>query len=203
MHPRLALTGINAVAIAQRMLDQPIGARGWVVFERILVAVDGSETAMHGFAVAMALALERRAALDVLYVVDETPVLQGLANTYAQPELLQSLDTGLRAMGKKILADCETRAARAGLRIHPIIDEAVGEPVASVILKTAAGQHSQLIVLGSDGTSDVAASWSAPTSGTIVAQGATALAASDITGFKIVGSDGSSLLSIPVRQPSS
>lgn len=151
MHPRLALTGINAVAIAQRMLDQPIGARGWVVFERILVAVDGSETALHGFAVAMALALERRAALDVLYVVDETPVLQGLANTYAQPELLQSLDTGLRAMGKKILADCETRAARAGLRIHPIIDEAVGEPVASVILKTAAGQHSQLIVLGTHG----------------------------------------------------
>jgi len=57
----------------------------------------------------------------------------------------------------------------------------------------------QLIAVGADGTRDVAASWSATASPKVVADGATALPASAITAFDIVGSDGSMLVSIPTH----
>jgi Putative zinc-finger len=60
------------------------------------------------------------------------------------------------------------------------------------------GYKCQLVAVGSDGQTDIAASWAAPKSGgKIVANGATALAAADITWFKIVASDGMTLVSIP------
>ena len=122
------------------------------MFERILVAVDGSETAQHGFEIAAAFARERHAILDVLFVVDETAMLQGLSmSSYVPPEVVEGLDTSMREAGSKVLADCESQAARDGLQVHPIVEVAAGEPVASVILRIAAKQRSELIVLGTHG----------------------------------------------------
>jgi predicted anti-sigma-YlaC factor YlaD len=64
---------------------------------------------------------------------------------------------------------------------------------------SAYGGTCQLVAVSADGVKDVAASWSATASNTIVAQGATALSASDIASFTIVGSDGSTLVSIPAH----
>ena len=58
----------------------------------------------------------------------------------------------------------------------------------------------QLVAVKSDGSKDVAASWSATGSGNIVAQGATAFAVSDIAAFDVVGSDGTTLVSIPAQK---
>jgi predicted anti-sigma-YlaC factor YlaD len=55
----------------------------------------------------------------------------------------------------------------------------------------------QLVVVGKDGTRDVAASWAATPSGKIVADGATFLAPSQIKQFDIVGSDGENLVTVP------
>ena len=122
------------------------------MFERILVAVDGSETAQHGFTIAVAFARERKAVLDVLFVVDETPMLQGLSMaSYVPPDVFDGLDASLRETGAKVLAACETQAARDGLQVHPIIEVTVGEPVSSVILRVAVRQRSELIVLGTHG----------------------------------------------------
>lgn len=60
----------------------------------------------------------------------------------------------------------------------------------------------QLVAVGADGTKDVAASWSA-TGSKVVADGATSLHPAAITAFDIVGSDGSTLVSIPVPASSS
>jgi anti-sigma factor RsiW len=65
-----------------------------------------------------------------------------------------------------------------------------------------AGPSCQLIAVGPDGKTDVAASWSAPVAGytgvsKVNASGSTALAAKDITAFKIVGSDGATLVWVP------
>jgi predicted anti-sigma-YlaC factor YlaD len=74
----------------------------------------------------------------------------------------------------------------------------------SVVGVTAdlAGPSCQLIAVGPDGKTDVAASWSAPVAGytgvsKVNASGSTALAAKDITAFKIVGSDGATLVWVP------
>lgn len=56
----------------------------------------------------------------------------------------------------------------------------------------------QLIAVSKNGTEDVAASWAATASDKIVAQGSTSLAPSDIAWFKVVGSDGKTLVKIPV-----
>jgi hypothetical protein len=60
----------------------------------------------------------------------------------------------------------------------------------------------QLVAVDANGVKDVAASWSATPSGKIVAQGATAFAASDIASFDVMRGD-QMLVSIPVHQSSS
>ena len=74
----------------------------------------------------------------------------------------------------------------------------------SVVGVTAdlAGPSCQLIAVGPDGKADVAASWSAPVAGytgvsKVNASGSTALAATDISAFKVVGSDGATLVWVP------
>jgi len=65
-----------------------------------------------------------------------------------------------------------------------------------------AGDSCQLIAVGPGGKTDVAASWAAPAAGyagrsKVTASGSTALASSDISAFKVVGSDGMTLVWIP------
>ena len=56
----------------------------------------------------------------------------------------------------------------------------------------------QLVAVAANGQTDVAASWAAPAAGhDIKAIGATAIAASDVTGFKVIGPDGTTLVSVP------
>jgi hypothetical protein len=60
------------------------------------------------------------------------------------------------------------------------------------------GYQCQLVAVGAGGRTDVAASWAAPAPGhDIVAIGSTAIAASDITSFKVTGSDGRTLITVP------
>jgi predicted anti-sigma-YlaC factor YlaD len=72
------------------------------------------------------------------------------------------------------------------------------------ITSELAGVRCQLIAVGPDGKTDVAASWAAPAAGYIgtskvQADGSTSLSASDITAFKVVGSDGATLVWVPAH----
>ena len=76
----------------------------------------------------------------------------------------------------------------------------------SVIGVTAdlAGPSCQLIAVGPNGKTDVAASWAAPAAGytglsRVNASGSTAIPAKDISAFKVVGSDGSTLVTVPAH----
>jgi predicted anti-sigma-YlaC factor YlaD len=65
-----------------------------------------------------------------------------------------------------------------------------------------AGPSCQLIAVGKDGKTEVAASWAAPAEGysgtsKVNANGATSLPSADITAFKVVGSDGATLVWVP------
>ena len=70
------------------------------------------------------------------------------------------------------------------------------------VTEELAGPSCQLIAVGPGGQTDVAASWAAPAAGytgesKVNASGSTALAAKDISGFKVVGSDGQTLVWVP------
>jgi predicted anti-sigma-YlaC factor YlaD len=70
------------------------------------------------------------------------------------------------------------------------------------VTEDLAGPSCQLIAVGADGKTDVAASWSAPVAGytgvsKVNAAGSTAMASKDITAFKVVGSDGATLVWVP------
>jgi hypothetical protein len=70
------------------------------------------------------------------------------------------------------------------------------------VTEDLAGESCQLIAVGPDGKTDVAASWAAPGEGysglsKVNASGSTALAANDISAFKVVGSDGKTLVWVP------
>jgi hypothetical protein len=58
--------------------------------------------------------------------------------------------------------------------------------------------HCELVAVGANGQTDVAASWAVPAPGhDIKAIGATAIAASNVTGFRVVAPDGSTLVWVP------
>ena len=65
-----------------------------------------------------------------------------------------------------------------------------------------AGTSCQLVAVGPGGKTEVAASWAAPSEGytgvtKVSANGATSLASKDISAFEVVGSDGTTLVSVP------
>jgi predicted anti-sigma-YlaC factor YlaD len=70
------------------------------------------------------------------------------------------------------------------------------------VTEDLAGPSCQLIAVGPNGKTDVAASWAAPAAGytgvsKVNAAGSTAMASKDITAFKVVGSDGKTLVWVP------
>jgi predicted anti-sigma-YlaC factor YlaD len=70
------------------------------------------------------------------------------------------------------------------------------------VTEDLAGESCQLIAVGPGGNTNVAASWAAPAAGytglsKVTASGSTAMAAKDITAFKVVGSDGATLVWVP------
>lgn len=71
------------------------------------------------------------------------------------------------------------------------------------VTEELAGPSCQLIAIGPGGKTDVAASWAAPAAGytglsRVNAAGSTAIAVKDISAFKVVGSRGQTLVTVPV-----
>ena len=122
------------------------------MFERILVAVDGSSTANRGLEVAIALARERKAKLSVLYVLDESAIVQDFAIAgFAPVAYVDGMFDALRSLGRKVLVHAQKRAATCGIQVTPILAECLGESVAQVIVRQSQKLRSGLIVLGTHG----------------------------------------------------
>jgi len=122
------------------------------MFQRILVAVDGSPTANRGLNLALALAQEHDATLYVLHVVDDIVTMQGVHGVaYLPAEYVESVLESLRAAGRKVLARAEKVAQQRGQRIQALLIETVGQSVAHAVLAQARKLHAELIVLGTHG----------------------------------------------------
>ena len=119
------------------------------MYQRILVPIDGSETAEHALREAIKLA-DGKAQLRLLHVVEEVYPLD--AEGYAFIDYAALRDVA-RSSGERLLAKAGETASQAGAAVETSLLEAEGERVASVIEAAAADWPADLIVIGSHGRS--------------------------------------------------
>ena len=103
------------------------------MYSRILVPVDGSDTALAGLKESVRLAKNQGGKLCLLHIVDEL-VLDYTAGSGLYADTV--IDT-LREGGKKILADAQALARDGGVEAESVLVETIGGPAAALIVEQA------------------------------------------------------------------
>lgn len=117
------------------------------MYARILVPIDGSETAERGLREAIALAQETKAHLLLLHVVDDYPLLMELAATSNFNEMRSSMI----AFGERVLEKARLQADELGVSAECALREVSSSRAAEAIVEEAARRNCQLIVMGTHG----------------------------------------------------
>jgi nucleotide-binding universal stress UspA family protein len=120
------------------------------MFRNILVAVDGTSTSQRGLKVAVELALDQKATLHVVHVVDDMTFVP-MEVPYAQAAYIKSMGEGLRETGRKLLAKAESFARERQVDVHTILAVSKGYGVAMALLREAKRRKVDVIVLGTHG----------------------------------------------------
>ncbi len=117
------------------------------MYNRILVPVDGSETADLGLAEAIKLAKHLRAQMRIVHVVDELPlVTPGMYGAVYD----QVID-GLRDSGAAVLKAAHDRARQAEISVDTQLVEAMGGLAGEHVIRVAKEWKADLIVCGTHG----------------------------------------------------
>lgn len=121
------------------------------MFTKILVAIDGSEPSLHALEVAAQIALQNNAELTILTVAPYAPPM---ITEDAMPAYLPQYQDDLRESYKRMLkkTNKELKQKHPNLKTVPIVME--GKPAQTIIEATKARQ-TDLIVIGSRGTSGI------------------------------------------------
>ncbi len=118
------------------------------MYQRILVAVDGSDTSERALHEAMLLAKNQQALLRVAYVVDE-------ASIFSDTEFVDrtAIERAAIHTGHKVLEKAKKAAEAEGLSVETkmLETESVGEKVAHAIVEEARQWPADLIVVGTHG----------------------------------------------------
>ena len=111
------------------------------MFKNILVAVDGSEHALHAAQVAGELARSLSANLVIVTVFDPVP-------TYLGDTSMQAYVTEQKIRAEKILAEA---LEVVGKEPADLITESLEGPVAEAVIRAAEVRSTELIVMGTRG----------------------------------------------------
>ncbi len=128
------------------------------MISRILVATDGSETALKASRYAIQLAKQLRASITVLSVVDN----RSLTNYYTVPpeatpiHIVEPVQDFLRERAEKEVAIVKKLCDKGGIPCRTVVSS--GHP-AEEIIKVAERSRSHLIILGSHGKGALAAAF--------------------------------------------
>lgn len=117
------------------------------MYKKILVPVDGSDTAARGLEEALRLAKSQGSALRLLHVVDDLPAYASAEAAVLTKELLEAM----HARGRQILAEAEQSARRQGVAAEAVCTDVTGQPVGEAIVAAARAWPADLIVLGTHG----------------------------------------------------
>ena len=113
------------------------------MFQRILVAVDGSESAKKAFEKSIYLAQKCNSKLDVIHVVLDSTYGGDSATTF---ELIEEL----KEKGMKLLEQCRNQAIKNNVPVETLLE--LGDH-AQVIIDIANKNNYDLIIMGSRGMS--------------------------------------------------
>jgi nucleotide-binding universal stress UspA family protein len=117
------------------------------MYQRILVAIDGSPTGHHAFDAALELAKQNGAELRACHVIENAAIYYNVPGY--DPSILRDQ---LVAQGAQIAKDFTQEIGAAGVKGEVTVSEASAlSDVATVVLDTAAEFKADLIVLGTHG----------------------------------------------------
>lgn len=119
------------------------------MYQRIVVAVDGSESSVGALSEAVKLAKLMDSTLLLLYVCEELPVVWNIEGMNSFP--MEDMSKVLVDSGRKLLLKDEKRVADAGIKVETRLVEDYQARVGAVISKEAAEWKADLIVVGTHG----------------------------------------------------
>ena len=117
------------------------------MYQRILVPVDGSYTSTLGLQEAIRIAIDQRARLRIIHVVDELVVAQNFEGFINTGDLVGAL----RDAGKKTIQNALALARKHDLKAEASLFESLGGRVSEFIAKEAKKWRADLIVMGTHG----------------------------------------------------
>jgi nucleotide-binding universal stress UspA family protein len=118
-----------------------------MLYKRILVPVDGSNTSNHALQEALRVAKDQQATVRLVHVVDEAVIdgeIDGIMN-YA------ALRDALKQAGTHLLAKVAKTAKQAGVEVETVLLETIGEHAGHAITREAKSWQADLIVMGTHG----------------------------------------------------
>jgi nucleotide-binding universal stress UspA family protein len=119
------------------------------MYQRILVAVDGSYTSNLALQEAFKLAKETKAKLHLVHVIDVTPGVEGGFN----PETLRRM---VREEGNELLKTIAELAGQAGVDAGTVMLEEIRRKFSKAIANEARRWKADLIVMGTHGRIGIA-----------------------------------------------
>jgi nucleotide-binding universal stress UspA family protein len=117
------------------------------MYQKILVPIDGSETATHGLNEAIRLAKNQGGELRLLHIVNEYVFDCSLGGGGYAGGVIEAL----RAAGRKVMNDAAALVRQHGLEPGTVIVESLGGPAADLIVEQAKKWPADLIVMGTHG----------------------------------------------------
>lgn len=117
------------------------------MYKKILVPIDGSDTAARGLNEALKLAKDQSATIRLIHVVNELMVIASYEGTIYSGELVQAL----RDSGQKVLDNAQQKVSAMGVPVESELLEAHGGQAGNAIVKDAEQCHADIIVLGTHG----------------------------------------------------
>lgn len=118
------------------------------MYRKILVPIDGSETANRALESAIELAKTFGASLRLAHVIEQAAYLTGYDPMGGYTGDLVDI---MRASGSKLLSEAVARAQAAGVAADSVIFDSLGERLAETVARAAREWGAELIVLGTHG----------------------------------------------------
>jgi len=127
------------------------------MYERILVAVDGSDTSNRALSEAVRLAKLHHASLRIVHVIDPITTYAVIEGWPRQPRMepldFAEFQKAAEAAGQKVIADCSATVRQAGVEFDAALlaIEKPGQHVYDVIEEEVRRWPADLIVIGTHG----------------------------------------------------
>jgi nucleotide-binding universal stress UspA family protein len=130
------------------MAPRVVGAWSNVMYQRILVPVDGSDCANRGLSEAMALARLTGARIRLVHVIDEPLVAIGADVAAGAAEDLVAI---AREAARQVLADATEKVKLAGLQVDDVLLDSFDGRVCELVTDAVRTWPADLVVIGTHG----------------------------------------------------